>query len=137
LHNLKNEIAKKNVPISLEQEILNCSRTAISKTIQNVLESHQSPLFKLVTEVISSHNPELRQIINSAFESVIKSDDFKQSILSAFSHKISRLLISNNDKLLETVTNELQKDATFRAKLALAMSNVVETFKERKSKHVD
>jgi hypothetical protein len=57
---------------------------------------------------------------------VILTDEFKQSIVSAFSHKVARTIISNNDGLFDKVSNELKQDSVFKARMAMAVSNVVE-----------
>lgn len=41
------------------------------------------------------------------------------------SHKVTRTIISNNEGLFDKVSNELKNDATFKAKMAIAVSNVV------------
>jgi hypothetical protein len=53
-------------------------------------------------------------------------DDFKQAIVSGFSHKVARTIISNNDGLFDKVSNDLKQDAIFKSRMSLAVSNVVE-----------
>lgn len=116
----------KHIPITLEQDILSTAQSAIQDSIKAVLTGYQSPLNKLVMEVVASHNIELREIISSSFNHVIKQGEFKASIISAFSHKVSRSIISNNDGLFDKVSNELKQDAVFKSKMALAVNMVVE-----------
>lgn len=128
------KVDKKQLPLTLEQDILKASQTAISESIKTVLSGYNSPLSKLITEVVQGSNSELREIISSSFNQVIKKDEFKQSIISAFSHKVSRSIISNNDGLFDKVSNDLKQDAIFKSKMALAVSKVVEeVLLERKS----
>lgn len=107
-------------------DILSTTQSAIHESIKNVLTNYNSPLNKLVASVIDLHSSELRSIINDSFTRVIQTEDFKESIVSAFSSKVARTIISNNTGLFEKVSNELKQDATFKAKLALAVNNVVE-----------
>jgi len=128
------KVDKKQLPLTLEQDILKASQTAIAESIKIVLSGYNSPLSKLITEVVQGSNSELRGIISSSFNQVIKKDEFKQSIISAFSHKVSRSIISNNDGLFDKVSNDLKQDAIFKSKMALAVSKVVEeVLLERKS----
>lgn len=76
--------------------------------------------------VVDEHSHELKEIISESFSQVIKTDDFKKSIVNAFSHKVSRAIISNNDGLFDKVSNELKQDSIFKAKMSLAVANVVE-----------
>jgi hypothetical protein len=53
-------------------------------------------------------------------------EEFKESMLAAFNHKIARSLTSGQDGILDKVANELKQDPQFRAKVTLAVANVVE-----------
>jgi hypothetical protein len=125
---------KKHVPITLEQDILRTAQIAMNESIQKVLTDYSSPLKKLVEAVVSENTTFLKQLISESFNTVIRTDDFKTSIINAFSHKVARNIISNNDGLFDKVSNELKQDAVFKSKMALAVSNVVEEcLNERRS----
>lgn len=117
---------KKNLPIYLEQDILKVAQQSIQEAIGKSMTGYQSPLVKLVESVINEHSNVLRKIISDSFSQVILMDEFKQSIVHAFSHKVSKTIISNNDGLFDKVSNELKQDSVFKAKMSLAVSNVVE-----------
>ena len=124
---------KKHLPITLEQDILRTAQLAMNESIQEVLTDYNSPLKKLVEVVVSENTTFLKELISDSFNSVIRTDDFKNSIINAFSHKVARNIISNNDGLFDKVSNELKQDAIFKSKMSLAVSNVVEEcLKERK-----
>jgi hypothetical protein len=117
---------KKHLPIVLEQDILKTTQLAINESITKVLAAYDSPLIKLVKSVVDENSNELRTIISDSFTQVIKTDEFKQSIINAFSHKVAKTIISNNDGLFDKVSNELKQDSIFKAKMSLAVSNIVE-----------
>lgn len=98
----------------------------MSESIKSVLTGYNSPMTALAKSVVDENAKELRAIISDSFKMVIATEDFKQSIVSAFSHKVARTIISNNDGLFDKVSNELKQDAVFKAKMSLAVSNVVE-----------
>lgn len=122
--NLK--VNKAHEPIAFESDILKVTQHAINESISKVLTGYDSPLLKLVKSVVDEYSPELRKIISESFGEVISLDEFKQSIVNAFSHKVARTIISNNDGLFDKVSNELKQDAIFKSKMSLAVSNVVE-----------
>jgi hypothetical protein len=130
---INSKTEKKHFPITLEQDILHTAQKAINDSIKSCLSSYGSPLIKLVESVVSENSSELRGIISDSFKTVIRTEEFKSSIVNAFSHKVARTIISNNDGLFDKVANELKQDAVFKAKMALAVSNVVdEVLQERK-----
>lgn len=117
---------KKHTPIYLEQDILKITQQSIQDSIKSSLSGYGSPLLKLVAEVVNENTIELKEIISSSFKSVIRTEEFKKSIIDAFSHKVARTIISNNNGLFDKVSNELKQDSIFKAKMSLAVSNVVE-----------
>lgn len=123
---INKKVEDKHTPIYLEKDILSAVQSSMDKVIREALSSYNSPLTKLVQGVVDSHSTELRKIISESFGEVIRTEDFKRSIVSAFSHKVARSIISNNDGLYDKVSNELKQDATFKAKMALAVAAVVE-----------
>ena len=123
---LKDKSEKKLVPVNLEQDILRTAQISIAEAIRTSLTKYDNPLNKLIESVISENAAELRGIISSSFTQVIRTEDFKKSIVNAFSHKVARSIISNNDGLFDKVANELKQDAIFKSKMAIAVSNVVE-----------
>ena len=117
---------KKHLPITLDQDILSAAQRSIHESMLKVLSDYNSPLKKLTESVIYENNAFLKELISDCFNSVIRKDDFKNSIITAFSHKVAKSIISNNDGLFDKVSNELKQDAIFKSKMSLAVSNVVE-----------
>jgi len=125
---------KKHLPIYLEQDILKSAQLSIDTAIKKVLQDdYNSPLKKLIVSVVDENSSELRALISDSFVQVIRKDEFKQAIVSAFSHKVARSIISNNDGLFDKVSNDLKQDTIFKSRMALAVANVVnECLSERK-----
>ena len=120
-------------PIQLEADILKVAQTSVAAAIQGAFTGYNNPLGELTKSVVSQHSAQLRKIIEESFTEVIAMAEFKQSIVSAFSHKVARTIISNNDGLFDKVSNELKSDSVFKAKMSLAVSAVVEEcLKEKK-----
>lgn len=130
---IEQKVDKKHTPVYLEQEILRAAQHAIGEAVKSVLTGYSSPLVKLVESVVGEQSTFLREIISSSFNQVIQTQEFKNSIVSAFSHKVARSIISNNDGLFDKVSNELKQDAVFKSKMALAVSNVVEECLQKKN----
>ena len=120
------KVEEKHLPINYEKNILNAVQNSIDNSILEALKGYNSPLTKLVNEVINSRNTQLKEIITTSFDEVISLSEFKQSIVSAFSHKVAKTIISNNDGLFDKVANDLKQDSIFKAKMQIAVSNVVE-----------
>ena len=126
VESINTKTEKKHLPIYLEQDILKSAQISIDTAIKKVLQDdYNSPLKKLIISVVDENSSELRTLISDSFVQVIRKDEFKQAIVSAFSHKVARSIISNNDGLFDKVSNELKQDAVFKSRMALAVANVV------------
>ena len=126
VESINTKTEKKHFPIYLEQDILKSAQLSIDTAIKKVLQDdYNSPLKKLIISVVDENSNELRGLISDSFVQVIRKDEFKQAIVSAFSHKVARSIISNNDGLFDKVSNELKQDAVFKSRMALAVANVV------------
>lgn len=123
---IQKKLEEKYVPVNFEHKILSVLSSSLDKSIKENLTRYNNPLQTLVTSVVESRSESIKEIISSSFDHVIEKDEFKASIISAFSHKVSRSIISNNDGLFDKVSNELKQDSKFKAKMTLAVAKVVE-----------
>lgn len=129
---LQKKIDEKHVPIFFEADIMRAAIEAMHNVIKTALEGYNSPLTKLTNEVVISHSTELKTLINDAFSNVINTEQFKESVIAGFSHKVARTIISNSDGMVDKVANELKQDAAFKARLTIAYSNVINEFVNKK-----
>lgn len=128
VESMNTKVEKTTQPLNFEVDILRASQQAIQDSIQKVLGDYNSPLNKLVVSVIASNEKELKEIIKDSFDEVIKNPNFKESIINAFNHKVSKTIISNNDGLFDTVANELKKDIAFKIAMQTAVVNFVSEY---------
>jgi len=131
---LSDQVQQKHIPISLELDILQSVQKSMDVAIAGALSGYNSPLTKLVTQVVEKHSKEIFDIIDSSFSSAISTEQFKESVRSAFAHKVGRHVLSNFDGLFDKISNELKSDSKFRAQATLAMSNIIEEFLNKKDK---
>ena len=111
--------------MELESKILNQINVALGKAISDELVGYNKPLSKLTEAVISDHQQELYDLINGEFETLLNSDDFKEQLKIALNAKLARTLISRMGGELEKQVNTLKADPTTRAKITLAIDNVL------------
>lgn len=123
---MNKKVDKKLIPLNFEMDILQTLQQSLQETIKTTLTGFNSPLSKLIIEVVNNHHLKLKDIISNSFNQAIDTEEFKKSIVNAFSHKISRSIISNNDGLFDKVSNDLKQDTIFKSKMALAVANVVD-----------
>jgi hypothetical protein len=108
----------------LEKEIFNQVGDAIGKAIAERLTSYNTPLAPMIASVIESRNSEIRAMLNKAMDGVLIGD-FRTELQAACTHKLARVLISKMEGEIEKTANELRSNPEFRARLTLAISEVV------------
>jgi hypothetical protein len=128
VNNMEAKIDAKHLPLVLEDEIVKASRVAIISSIEASLKGYQSPLGKLVEKVILKNSQVLEDIIQDCFTQVINTEDFKEGVRQAFSHKVAKNLVGSCDGLFDKATHDLKQNPTFKAKLVMVVSNLVEDY---------
>jgi len=132
IEKINTKVEKKHTPIYLEKDILNTAQKTIIDSLLKVMTDYGSPLRKLTEEVVQENKDYLKEIISDSFNTILKTDEFKNSIIESFSHKLGRSLIQMNDSIFEKTINELKQDRIFKSKLTVAISSIIEEYlKER------
>ena len=110
---------------SLENKIAKVATEAIGKSITESLCSYNGPLKTLCDEVINSHHEELKEIIDNEFSTLLNSDTFRDQLKLALNKKLASVLIGRMGGELESTINKLKADPTTRAKITIAIDNVI------------
>lgn len=109
----------------LENQILNQVKVSIAKSIDSELTGYNKPLSKLTEKVIEKNSDELRKTIEESFLSVIRSDEFKDTILEEFKHKVSKILVSQLVGHVDQAVSKIKQDPTVKAKMIVAINNII------------
>lgn len=110
---------------SLEKDILASINHSIQEVIKERLSGYDSPLTKLVNSVVGENEQKLRTVFSEAFVLVVDSNDFKKEVHQAFQHKVAKLLVSKLEGSIEKSVNLLRSDPTIKAKMILAIENII------------
>jgi len=109
----------------MEKQILEVAKKAISDAIVTELTGYNKPLSTLTANVISDNSGQLYTLINDEFSTLLNSDDFKVSLKEALNKKLAQTLISRMGGELEKQVNGLKSNPATRAKITLAIDNII------------
>lgn len=109
----------------LEKKILMECRTAVSQALKTNLTGYNSSFQKIVNEVVDNNRKQLKSIVQESFSKTIQSDEFSESVDNAFKHKLAKILVSKLEGSVEKAVNTLRSDPTIRAKMVLAIENII------------
>ena len=118
---------------NLEEEILNATKTILINGIK-ALDGYNNPTKSIVNSVIKEYEPSISIIFKDAIEKTIRSDNFKEELQKLISQKIVRELVSQSESSISRIVQKMKQDETFRARLTLAVDNIVTDFTTKEYK---
>lgn len=109
----------------LEKKILAQIEGAIAESVVKELVGYNKPLSELTSRVIKANEQELYDLINTEFSGLLQSDCFREELKSALNSKLAKVLIGRMGGELESQVNKLKADPTTRARITLAIEEIV------------
>lgn len=111
---------------SLEEQIIAAVTQGVGQAINWRIQSPygESPLNKLIDQVVIERLPKIRSLIEEVVDGAITAD-FRNEIKDACTHKLARVLVSKMEGEFEKRATELRGSPEFRAKVTLAIDNVI------------
>lgn len=110
----------------MEKQILAQVEKAMGEAITKELVGYNKPLSKLTERVIEANSNDLFSLINDEFANLLNGDGFKDALREALHQKLAKTLIARMGGELEKQVNELKQNPQTRAKITLAISQIVE-----------
>lgn len=113
--------------VDFEKMVNNALADAIREGFkQKVTQSYgDNPINKMLTSVLESHLPAMRTTLDAAITSVVTTEEFKKDIRQAVQHNLAKLLIQRFGGELEKQVNALKSDPMTRARITLAIEQIV------------
>ena len=112
---------------NLEEEILNATKTILINGIKS-LDGYNNPTKSLVNSVIEEYEPSISLLFKNAVETTIRSDNFKEELQKLISQRIVRELVGQSESSIARIVQKMKQDETFRARLTLAVDNIITEF---------
>ena len=109
----------------MKNELLQQCEKAINESILSALTSYNSPLNKAVVDALSGVKPQMADMALEAVNGLVSSGDFKELMLIEIRRKMARVMISQFGGEIEKTVNTLKQNPTSRAKITLAIDNVI------------
>jgi hypothetical protein len=109
-----------------DAEVFGMIRKALSDSVVKAMESgYNSPVSKLIETCVNRHKAELEGMVDRLLVSTLESMEFRDDILRAFKDKVARVIVSKADGAVEKTVNEYRQNPVFRAKLTMAIENLI------------
>lgn len=113
-------------PIFTEKELALLVVDAVkSKFIKELDTGYSNPMDEFIRETINKHKDLICNTLNNLLIDSLASNEFKQTLQEEFNRKIAKTLISKLSGGVEKSVNEIMMNAETKAKLILAITNIV------------
>jgi hypothetical protein len=108
-----------------EKMTLDAIRDGIRKGVSEKFTGYNSPLDDLVKKCLEKFNPQIRSMLEDSIASCIGDAEFREDIAKAVRHKLASTLIQRFGGEMEKQVNVLKSDPTTRARITLAIEEIV------------
>lgn len=112
--------------IETDQLLENAMRDAIREGVKNQLVGgYNSPLTKLIAEAFTTHHASIKTMLEEAVASSVNDPSFREEIATAVRHSLAKTLVARFGGEMEKQVNVLKSDPTTRARITLAIEEIV------------
>lgn len=108
----------------IDKAIYDGIRSGVNKLI---CDQYNSPLTKVVNEAITANHSKFRKLIEESIAGCLVDEDFTNSIKTAIRGQLAKTLVHRFGGELEKQVNALKSDPTTRARIVIALEQIVST----------
>jgi len=126
------KVDKKELPITLEKDVLYAVNDSIRDALKKVLVDYNSPLKKYAENIITKYQKEIESVFDNIVSSEIASIEFRENVKEALLNKIARTVITGIDGNVDKLLNQMKQDQVFRSKLTLMVNSLIDEFVKTK-----
>jgi len=115
------------VNIDADKLFENAIRDGIREGVKSKIGGYNSDLDKLVNSAIQTHHAAFKKLLEDAIQSSITDEAFRFEIMKAVRHNLAKTLVQRFGGEIEKQVNVLKSDPTTRARITLAIEEIVKT----------
>lgn len=101
--------------------------TGVRECVSKKLMDYNSPLNVLISSSVEKHSTEIRTLLEDSIQSCITDPVFRSDIAAATRQNLAKLLVQRFGGELEKQVNVLKSDPTTRARIVLAIEEIVKS----------
>jgi hypothetical protein len=116
--------------INADELLSRAIHDGIRESVTDKLKGYNSPIDKLLTAAIEKHNSAFRELLENAIGSAVADDEFRNHIAAAVRSNLAKTLVQRFGGEIEKQVNVLKSDPMTRARIVLAIEEIVKSHKE-------
>lgn len=104
----------------------NALRDGIREGVKSKLSGgYNNPLDKLIESSIAAHDGEFRKLLNDGLSTCLGEGEFREEIKAQIRHVLAKTLVQRFGGEIEKSINALKSDPTTRARITVAIEEIV------------
>lgn len=112
-----------------EQEIISTVKSLVINGVKG-LDGYNNPFKNVANAIIMEHEKEIKEIMNDCLENILTDGEFKAEIRKAIGQKVVREFASQSESCIARTVQKLKQDETFRARLTIAIDNLLNEYEK-------
>lgn len=118
-----------SVEVDFDKQVERAVCEGIREGIKSKITGYSSPLDKMLTAAIEKHTSAMRNILEDAIGSAVQTAEFRQQVTNAVHSHLAKSLIQRFGGEIEKQVNVLKSDPTTRARITIAIEEIVKSAK--------
>ncbi len=113
--------------LDIEKQVFDSIRDGIRDGVKQRLANGytDNPIAKLIDGVLKNHDAEFRTLLTEGLASCFSDAEFRENIKQSVRHTLAKTLIARFGGELEKQVNVLKSDPATRARITLAIEEIV------------
>lgn len=112
--------------LDADQLIQNAIRDGLREGIKQKLSaSYNNPIDKVIEASIAQAGDEFRKLLDEALASCVTDPSFREEVKTSTRHTLAKILVQRFGGELEKQVNTLKSDPTTRARITVAIDEIV------------
>lgn len=113
--------------IDADKMLEHAIQDGLRKCIADKFGGYNSPLDGLIKSSIEKHSGKFRTLLEDAIATAVTDADFRNEITQAVHRNLAKTLVQRFGGEIEKQVNVLKSDPTTRARITLAIEDIVKT----------
>lgn len=117
--------------LDAEKLLENAIRDAVRDRVKTNFTGYNSALDKLIESAIGTHSGSFRSMLETSISACINDEQFRSDIAQQVRHQLAKTLVQRFGGELEKQVNVLKSDPATRARITLAIEEIVKADPQR------
>lgn len=114
---------------NMENQIVEVVTTILINGVKELSKnSYNNPVLKIVEKVVENNQAKFYEYFDKVFEETFENKDFRKLVKDEMSKKLVRGILCGSEGSVDKVMSKLKQNDVFKAKLTIAVDNVVSEF---------